>query len=111
MDGNCCPAVFPTRAIVRGDATVRVISAASILAKTTRDAYMVELHLLRPEYGFHQHKGYGTPEHLEALHRWRVDIPPTQLRSGAAVMEQIPLFEEKRWELQDCCTCWERWSG
>ena len=71
VDGNRCPALaFPTRAVIRGDATVRVISAASILAKTARDAYMVELHALHPEYGFHQHKGYGTPEHLDALRRF-----------------------------------------
>ena len=71
VDGNQSPGVdFPTRTIVGGDATVRAISAASILAKTSRDAYMVELHALRPEYGFHQHKGYSTPEHLDALRRF-----------------------------------------
>jgi len=71
VDGNQNPGVdFPTRTIVGGDATVRAISAASILAKTSRDAYMVELHALHPEYGFHEHKGYGTPEHLDALRRF-----------------------------------------
>jgi ribonuclease HII len=71
VDGNRCPALaFPTRAVIGGDATVRVISAASILAKTARDAHMVELHALRPEYGFGQHKGYGTPAHLDALRRF-----------------------------------------
>jgi ribonuclease HII len=71
VDGNQSPGVdFPTRTIVGGDATVRAISAASILAKTSRDAYMVELHALRPEYGFQQHKGYSTPEHLDALKRF-----------------------------------------
>ena len=45
------------------------IAAASILAKTTRDAYMVEADTLYPGYGFARHKGYGTPEHLEALAR------------------------------------------
>jgi len=71
VDGNQNPGVdFPTRTIVGGDATVRAISAASILAKTSRDAHMIELHALRPEYGFHQHKGYSTPEHLDALRRF-----------------------------------------
>jgi len=71
VDGNQSPGVdFPTRTVVGGDATVRAISAASILAKTARDAYMVELHALRPEYGFRQHKGYSTPEHLDALRRF-----------------------------------------
>jgi ribonuclease HII len=71
VDGNRCPALaFPTRAVIGGDATVRVVSAASILAKTARDAHMLELHALRPEYGFHRHKGYGTPEHLDALRRF-----------------------------------------
>jgi ribonuclease HII len=68
VDGNRCPELqFPTRAVVRGDAKVRVISAASILAKTARDAFMLELHAARPEYGFDRHKGYPTPQHLEAL--------------------------------------------
>jgi ribonuclease HII len=68
VDGNQLPPVsLPCRAIVGGDASVRAISAASILAKTARDAYMCGLHALRPEYGFDKHKGYSTPEHLTAL--------------------------------------------
>ena len=68
VDGNQLPPVsLPCRAIVGGDASVRSISAASILAKTARDAYMCGLHALRPEYGFDKHKGYSTPEHLSAL--------------------------------------------
>jgi ribonuclease HII len=68
VDGNQLPPVsLPCRAIVGGDASVRSISAASILAKTARDAYMCGLHTLRPEYGFDKHKGYSTPEHLSAL--------------------------------------------
>ncbi len=69
VDGNrvpaglCCPAV----ALVKGDATQPAISAASILAKTARDAYCMELHVRFPEYGFDQHKGYGTALHLERL--------------------------------------------
>ena len=68
VDGNRCPTLDrPVRAIVGGDATVRCISAASILAKTERDAEMKRLHERFPQYGFGQHKGYGTPEHLAAL--------------------------------------------
>jgi len=70
VDGLHCPTLScAVRPVVRGDATVRAISAASILAKTARDRYMVELDRLYPQYGFAQHKGYSTPEHLEALRR------------------------------------------
>lgn len=71
VDGLHCPAVaFPSRAIVGGDAKIAAISAASILAKTARDAFMCELHLQFPQYGFDRHKGYATPEHLAALRRF-----------------------------------------
>lgn len=70
VDGLHCPRVaIPARAIVDGDALVPAISAASILAKTARDALMVALHEQFPEYGFDRHKGYGTAEHLAALRR------------------------------------------
>jgi ribonuclease HII len=70
VDGLHCPECrWPARAIVQGDASVPAISAASILAKVARDAAMVALHAQRPEYGFDRHKGYYTPEHLEALRR------------------------------------------
>jgi len=71
VDGNSCPPGLPcrARAIVDGDATERPISAASILAKTARDAEMTALHDRYPQYGFDKHKGYGTAEHLEALGR------------------------------------------
>jgi ribonuclease HII len=55
------------RAIVRGDATHRAISAASILAKTTRDSYMEEMHTVYPQYDFSSHKGYGTKAHQQRL--------------------------------------------
>lgn len=58
---------FPVHAIVRGDATVPVISAASILAKVARDDEMLALHRLHPQYGFDRHKGYPTRAHLNAL--------------------------------------------
>jgi ribonuclease HII len=68
VDGLHTPQVrFPCSAIVKGDAKVGAISAASILAKTARDADMVRLDALYPQYGFALHKGYPTPEHLEAL--------------------------------------------
>jgi ribonuclease HII len=71
VDGLHCPDVrFPVRAIVDGDALVAEISAASILAKTARDALMVEMHALYPDYGFARHKGYSTRQHLEALRRF-----------------------------------------
>lgn len=71
VDGNARPPglACPARAIVDGDARHKMISAASILAKTARDAEMTRLHALYPRYGFHQHKGYSTPEHLALLAR------------------------------------------
>jgi ribonuclease HII len=71
IDGNACPPELgcAARAFVDGDALHKPISAASILAKTARDAEMCRLHELHPRYGFDRHKGYGTLEHLEALGR------------------------------------------
>jgi ribonuclease HII len=68
VDGNRLPALeVMAEAIVCGDALVPAISAASILAKVTRDRLLCELHLQHPEYGFDRHKGYGTAQHLRAL--------------------------------------------
>ena len=68
VDGLHTPDIaFKCRAIVRGDSLVRAISAASILAKTARDAEMALLDLRYPGYGFASHKGYSTPQHLAAL--------------------------------------------
>ena len=68
VDGNRLPKLdILSEAIVDGDAKVRAISAASIIAKVTRDRLLVELHEQFPQYGFAAHKGYSTPEHLEAL--------------------------------------------
>jgi ribonuclease HII len=70
VDGDQCPAVpQPVTAIVMGDSKVKAIGAASILAKVERDAAMRRLHLLYPQYGFDEHKGYSTPQHLAALAR------------------------------------------
>ena len=70
VDGNDPPPIqAKVTCIIGGDALEACISAASILAKTARDALMVELCAQYPGYGFSQHKGYGSPAHLEALKR------------------------------------------
>jgi len=76
IDGDRCPSFVGLslecsfEAIVDGDARRICIGAASILAKTTRDAMMVGLDALYPQYGFASHKGYSTPEHFEALEKY-----------------------------------------
>lgn len=68
VDGNRCPLLpMPSQAVVKGDSRVAEISAASIIAKVTRDREMAALHLQFPEYGFAKHKGYPTAFHLEKL--------------------------------------------
>ena len=68
VDGNCLPVLsMRAQAIVKGDATVASISAASILAKVHRDRWCQAFDLEYPDYGFAQHKGYGTALHLAAL--------------------------------------------
>lgn len=68
VDGNRCPELnYPCEAVVKGDAKVAAISAASILAKVVRDQEMYELHQRHPEYGFDKHKGYPTKVHMQAL--------------------------------------------
>lgn len=71
IDGNRLPQGLPcpARAVIGGDHLHASISAASILAKVTRDRYMVELDVRHPGYGFARHKGYGVAAHLEALAR------------------------------------------
>ena len=70
VDGNRIPTLrIPAEAIVKGDAKVAAISAASILAKVHRDRLCAELHALHPGYGFDVHKGYPTAAHLDALRR------------------------------------------
>jgi len=70
VDGNQAPRLAcAVQTIVKGDARVPAISAASILAKTARDADLLRLHQRYPQYGFDRHKGYGTPEHLDLLRR------------------------------------------
>ncbi len=68
VDGNRCPQwAWRSQAVVKGDDRIAAIAAASILAKTVRDAFMVRLHDEFPVYGFAQHMGYGTAAHLDAL--------------------------------------------
>ncbi len=68
VDGNQRPQLtMPVRSVVGGDAKVRSISAASIVAKVYRDRLCLQLHDEHPQYGFDSHKGYSTPEHLNAL--------------------------------------------
>ena len=88
VDGIHAPKVpMPVETIVGGDAKVGSIMAASILAKVERDAQMREFHAQYPAYGFDQNKGYGTPEHLEAL---RANGPcPIHRRLFAPVQEMV----------------------
>lgn len=68
VDGNKLPKwKWLSEAVVKGDDKVEWISAASIIAKTTRDAYMCKMAELYPQYGFEHHVGYGTAEHIKAL--------------------------------------------
>lgn len=70
VDGNIAPSLaIPCATLVDGDLLHPAISAASILAKTARDAELIALDAVYPEYGFAQHKGYSTPQHMEALQR------------------------------------------
>lgn len=72
IDGNRCKENFPTpyETIVKGDAKSMSIAAASILAKVSRDRYIVGLDSLYPEYNFKKHKGYPTKEHREAIAKY-----------------------------------------
>lgn len=71
IDGNRCPELaMPSEAVVKGDARVAEISAASIIAKVTRDREMEALDKRHPEYGFAKHKGYPTKAHFEALEKY-----------------------------------------
>ncbi|HJV72420.1 ribonuclease HII [Ideonella sp.] len=92
VDGNRLPVLrIPAEAIVQGDATVPSISAASILAKVHRDRLCLELDAAHPQYGFASHKGYSTPEHLEALRLHGAS--PVHRRTFAPVREAL----ERTW--------------
>ena len=88
IDGNRCPATtIRTEAIVKGDDKVIEISAASILAKTARDALLLEMHVRYPQYAFDQHKGYPTALHLARLREH--GVTPEHRRSYAPVRELL----------------------
>lgn len=89
VDGNAVPPHQPTwHWWIRGDVEIPAIAAASILAKTTRDAWMQQLDVLYPHYGFAQHKGYGTKAHREALEQFGTS--PIHRQSFAPVRRYPP---------------------
>ncbi len=93
VDGNVCPTLnCPATAVVKGDGSVAPIAAASILAKTSRDAEMMRLHALYPDYGLGTHMGYPTAMHLAALRTH--GATPIHRRSYAPV--RAVLEESKR---------------
>ena len=90
IDGNRCPKLpCPAEAIIGGDGLVASIAAASILAKTVRDAGMMELHATYPMYGFDRHMGYPTALHLKSLGEHGVS--PVHRRSYAPVAKLLRL--------------------
>ena len=92
VDGNRCPALdYPARAVVRGDDLIPAISAASIIAKVSRDHEMIELDSRYPGYGLAKHKGYPSKVHLAALQT--LGVTPVHRRSYAPVRR---LLEESR---------------
>jgi ribonuclease HII len=89
VDGNQCPRLnCPVQAIVRGDSRIAAISAASIIAKVTRDREMLEMDRLYPGYGLARHKGYASEQHLQALQR--LGVTPLHRRSYAPVRKLLP---------------------
>jgi ribonuclease HII len=94
VDGDRCPSLADLpfdcsiEAVVAGDTSVTCVGAASILAKVARDRFMCELDARYPGYGFAGHKGYGTPEHLQALRR--LGPSPVHRRSFAPVQSCLP---------------------
>jgi ribonuclease HII len=84
VDGKFCPQInYPVEAIIKGDEKIAAISAASILAKVTRDREMVLLEQIYPGYGFAQHKGYPTKQHVAALAK--LGVTPLHRRSFGPV--------------------------
>ena len=72
VDGNRCPNIPKCTAIIKGDSKIAEISAASIIAKVTRDREMIVFSKLYPKYGFDKHKGYGTKLHKDAIMKFGV---------------------------------------
>ena len=96
VDGNRCPRLdLPCEAVVKGDSLVAEISAASILAKTARDALLVELDRRYPQYGLAGHKGYPTAAHLAALKaHGACEIYRTSFGPVRAIIANPPLWTE-----------------
>ena len=90
VDGNRCPDLaMPVEAVIRGDGKIAAIAAASILAKTVRDAGMLALHVRYPQYGFASHMGYPTAAHFRALEIHGAS--PVHRRSFGPVARQLAL--------------------
>ena len=96
VDGNRCPDLpYPVHAVVRGDASVAAIGAASILAKVARDREMIEMDHRYPGYGFARHKGYGTRAHRDALLR----LGPSPIhRLGFAPVKSVLAHNAPGWD-------------
>lgn len=91
VDGNRAPRVeVPVQTVIGGDRSDRAIAAASIIAKTHRDALMMQLHTRYPDYGFDHHKGYPTPAHLAVLERLG---PTPDHRQSFRPVRQTRLFD------------------
>lgn len=91
VDGNRCPRLdIPVEAVVKGDGKIASIAAASILAKTVRDAGMLALHAQYPQYGFDRHMGYPTAAHFTALQEHGAS--PVHRRSFGPVAAQLSLL-------------------
>lgn len=91
VDGNRCPKLdIPSEAVVKGDGKIASIAAASILAKTVRDAEMRVLHAQYPMYGFDRHMGYPTAAHFQALESHGAS--PAHRRSFGPVAKQLSLL-------------------
>ncbi|WP_306603384.1 ribonuclease HII [Azonexus sp.] len=91
VDGNRCPKLaVPAEAVVQGDGKIASIAAASILAKTVRDAGMLVLHAQYPQYGFDRHMGYPTAAHCAALAEHGAS--PVHRRSFGPVARQLSLL-------------------
>ena len=102
VDGNRLPELpYPANAIVKGDDKIAAISAASIIAKTTRDHRMMELEELYPGYGFAKHKGYGVEAHIAAIKKLgvcpehRKTFEPIATMLGISKKKKAPDFELK----------------
>ena len=91
VDGNRCPRLdIPVEAVVKGDGKIASIAAASILAKTVRDAGMLVLHAQYPQYGFDRHMGYPTAAHFAALEAHGAS--PVHRKSFGPVAKQLSLL-------------------